>query len=170
MAKNIVFVGLMGSGKTTIGELTAKKLGRKLIDTDDLIQKSVNKSINKIFEQEGEDFFRNLESEIIKKISQNSGQIISTGGGAVENPANLENLKKNGVIIYLYAPASELYSRIKDADSRPLLKNNDALSVLEKLLAKRERFYNLADIKINTVNKQFEEIADEIILLCKNLV
>jgi len=168
MAKNIVFVGLMGSGKTTIGELTAKKLDRKFIDTDDLIEKLAHKSINKIFEQDGEDFFRDLESRIIKEISLNSDQIISTGGGAVENPDNIENLKRNSVIIYLQAPASELYSRIKDAENRPLLKNSDALSVLENLLIKRESIYNLADIKINTVNKQFEEIADKIILLCQN--
>ncbi|MFH0703143.1 MAG: shikimate kinase [bacterium] len=163
MAKNIILIGLMGCGKTTIGRLIAEKLNKKFVDTDELIEKEMQKNINEIFKLYGENFFRELESKIIKKITLEINQVISTGGGIVEIPENIECLKQNSMIFYLYAPVEELFRRIKNENNRPLLKNDNPLETLEKLLNKRERFYNRANIKINTVNKEFDKIISEII-------
>lgn len=162
MTKNIVLVGLMGSGKTTAGKLIAEKSGKIFVDTDELIEQETKKSINEIFEAYGEAYFRDLEIEIIKRVSLSFNQVISTGGGAVENLTNINNLKKNGVIFYLYAPANKLFDRIKNEINRPLLRNNNPLDTLEKLLDKREKFYSLADVKIITIDRQIEEIISEI--------
>jgi len=101
MTKNIVLIGLMGSGKTTIGKKIAEKLKMKFIDTDELIVQKAQKAINLIFAEDGELFFRDLESEVIEEISKQENIVISTGGGAVLREENLNNLKKNGVLFYL---------------------------------------------------------------------
>jgi len=165
MLENIVLIGLMGSGKTTIGKLLSQKFDLMLVDTDELIEKDAQMSINKIFSIHGEDFFRALESKVIERVSQSNGQIISTGGGAVENPINLNNLKSNGMIFYLKASPEVLYDRIKQNDSRPLLKNENPLLTLQNLLIKREKFYNQADYIIDTNTKNIDDIVKEIKLL-----
>lgn len=162
MTRNIVLIGLMGSGKSTVGKLIAEQLGKVFIDTDDLIEKDTQKSINEIFATDGEAYFRKLEAKIIEKVSLNPDQIISTGGGAVENPENIKNLKRNGLVFYLKASSQELYERVKNEKNRPLLQNNNPLETLERLLDKREKFYSLADFIINTDRKNPEEIAREI--------
>ena len=164
MAKNIVLIGFMGSGKTTVGKILAEKTGKNLSDTDELIELGAQKPIKKIFEDHGEDFFRRLESRIIEKLSIQSDEIISTGGGAVINPVNIENLKKNGLIFHLYAPAEELYERIKNFDDkRPLLGNKAPIDLVNRLLESRKELYNLAHFKIDTQGKTAEKVADEII-------
>jgi shikimate kinase len=165
--KNIVLIGLMGAGKTTIGKMLSQKLETEYVDIDTLIERESKKTINKIFEMYGEVLFRKLEAKAIKKISKYSNQIISTGGGAVETPENLENFKKNSILVYLYAPPEELYKRIKDDHNRPLLKTGNPLQTMQKLFKKRQDFYNQADIKIETVNKKSYEIVDEIIEKCQ---
>jgi len=168
MAKNIVLIGLMGSGKTTVGKLLAKKLNKTFIDTDECIENEEKISINEIFSRFGESCFRNLETDIIKKVCLADNQIVSTGGGIVEKPKNLEILKKNGIIFYLYASVEELYQRIKNEKNRPLLNNDAPKWALEKLLNKREIFYELCDVKIDTTGKNADQIADEIINKLEN--
>jgi shikimate kinase len=163
MSKNIVLLGLMGSGKTTTGKLLAKKLNKKFIDTDERIETKENLSINEIFSSYGESYFRDLETKVITEICRTKDQIISTGGGIVEKPENIDILKKTGITFYLYASANELYERIKNEKNRPLLNNNDPAQTLEYLLNKREKFYELCDIKIITTGKNIEEITCEII-------
>lgn len=163
MSKNIVLVGLMGCGKTTIGSLLSKLLNRKFVDSDSLITNLAGLSVSQIFEKYGEAYFRELERKVIEDISCQNDLIISTGGGVVENPENIASLKENGVLFYLYASAQDLYDRIKNDDSRPLLKNSDPLATLEKLLARREKFYSLSEEKIQTGQRQVKEIAEEII-------
>ena len=165
MTKNIILIGLMGSGKTTVGKKLADKLNMEFIDTDELIVQKALKSINQIFAEDGEIFFRNLESDVIKEISDQKNLVISTGGGSVIREENINNLKKNGILFYLYAPANELLKRIKNDTERPLIKTENPLETLKNLLEKREKYYNTADFKINTCEKSFEEIADEIISL-----
>ncbi|HSA07148.1 MAG TPA: shikimate kinase [Candidatus Gastranaerophilales bacterium] len=157
MAKNIVFIGLMGSGKTTLGKYTAKKTGMLFFDTDELIVKKAQKPIKAIFADEGELYFRELETEVIKDISQKTDCVISTGGGAVLKQENIEYLKKTGVLFYLEASPEELYRRTKNDFSRPLLKGDNPIKILEKLLISRKSFYDKADFKINTENKTLEE-------------
>lgn len=130
--KNIVLVGMMGAGKTTIGELLATKLNRELKDIDRVIEQEQKKSIIEIFTDDGEEAFRKLESETIEKFSNMSDLIISTGGGALEKANNLSNLQKNGIIIYLKADIEELFKRVKNETQRPLLKEQDPLEVIKK--------------------------------------
>ncbi|MDD3150869.1 MAG: shikimate kinase [Candidatus Gastranaerophilales bacterium] len=165
--KNIVLIGLMGSGKTTIGKLLAQKLGLNFIDTDSIIEKEANKTINEIFENYGEELFRKLESNTIKEISKREEKVISTGGGIVENPENMQNLRKNGIIVYLEAGPKELYERIKGDNNRPLLKNNPK-DTLKNLFEKRSPLYKQADIIVNTEHKESYEIINEIIEKYKN--
>ena len=166
--KNIVLVGMMGAGKTTVGELLATKLNRELKDIDCVIEQEQKKSIIEIFTDDGEEAFRKLESETIEKFSNMSDLIISTGGGALEKANNLSNLQKNGIIIYLKADIEELFKRVKNETQRPLLKEQDPLEVIKKLIKKREKFYLMADITIITDNKSPEKITEEIIKAIKN--
>jgi len=169
MSKNIVLTGLMGSGKTTVGRLLSNKLNKKFIDTDEWIENEEKLSINEIFSSFGESYFRNLETKAIKKICVAENQIISTGGGTVEKPENIEILKNNSIIFYLYAPASELYKRIKDEKNRPLLNNSNPEETLYNLLNKRKDFYALCDVKIVTTGKNVDQIVCEIIEKFGNL-
>lgn len=161
--KNIVLVGMMGAGKTTIGALLAQKIHATYVDIDSAVEKETGKTINQIFESYGEDLFRKLESKTIKKYAAYHNQVISTGGGAVSNPVNLEELQRNSILFYLKATPKELYARIKDVKNRPLLKQPNPLSVLDKLLKEREKSYQMADYTIVTSNKQAFEIIEEII-------
>lgn len=164
IAKNIVLIGLMGSGKTTLGRMVAQKTGMEFIDTDELIIQRVGKSISQIFEEDGEAFFRDLELEIIEEVSHRENCVISTGGGAVLRPENFDNLKKTGVLFFLSASPMILWERIKDDKSRPLLKGDNAIGILIRVLTARLPLYEQADYKINT-EKSFEEAVDEIIRL-----
>ena len=163
MTKNIVLIGLMGSGKTTIGRKLAEKSGMKFVDTDELIVQKAGKSIKLIFAEEGELFFRDLESEIIEEVSRQENLVISTGGGAVLRDENTDNLKQNGVLFYLYAPAEELFERIKNDTERPLINTANPVETLKIIQERREVLYNQADFKINTCEKTPEEVVNEII-------
>lgn len=134
--KNIVLIGMPGSGKTTIGKLLGKRLGIKWVCIDQYIQKKEKKTIMEIF-KDGEAIFREIEREAVKKISTNSSMVISTGGGVVTSDINIKNLKKNGVIIYLNRSIENIISDI-DISARPLLKNN-----IEKLNTLYQQRYDL---------------------------
>lgn len=161
--KNIVLVGMMGAGKTTTGALLSKRLNRKLIDIDMIIEQREQKNIIDIFKYDGEEAFRKLEVQTIQEFSTLSDLVISPGGGAIEKADNLSNLQKNGVVIYLKADIEELFSRVKKDYNRPLLQKKDPLEALRKLVQKREKFYQLADMTVVTDGKNPEQVADEII-------
>lgn len=163
MSKNIVLVGLMGAGKTTIGKLLSNITKKEFTDSDEIIEKEAGKTINEIFAEHGEKHFRDLEKNTIKKLSEKSNLIISTGGGSIENIENIENLKTNSVLFYLKTTPEILFSRIKTDTTRPLLKNPNPLLTLKNLLERREPFYKMADIEIETTNKTSDEIVKEII-------
>lgn len=163
-AKNIVLIGLMGSGKSTIGRTIAKKLGRRFIDTDRLIERKTGKTVAEIFDGEGESAFRKIERETIKKISQYIGIVIATGGGALKEIENFKFLKESGWIIALYASPSTLYQRIAGKRIRPLLLNQeDPVKKLEEVFNERKNAYAMADFQISTENKNINQIADEVI-------
>ena len=164
-AKNIVLIGLMGSGKSAIGRTIAKKLGRRFIDTDRYIERKSGKTIPEIFDS-GENEFRTFEKEVIKKISQYVGIVIATGGGAIKDPENFRYLKESGWIIALYASPATLYKRIEGKRIRPLLLNEgDPVKKLEEIFNERKGMYAQADFQVNTEEKEIYQIADEIISL-----
>ncbi len=165
MAKNIVLTGLMGSGKTTLGKYLTEVTGMEFIDTDDLIIQKAGKPISKIFAEDGEPCFRDLEAEVIEESAQKQDCIISTGGGAVLRIQNIENLKASGIVFYLQASAEALYERTKHDTSRPLLNTDDPAGVLRKLLASRKPFYENAHFTVNTENKTMEEVSKQVLRL-----
>ncbi len=163
MKKNIVLIGFMGTGKSEVGKELAGKMGYAFIDTDDLIEKREGISISDIFEKYGESYFRKVESEIIEEVSKKDGVVISTGGGAVIRPENIENLKRNGIMICLTASPEIIYERTRNIDIRPLLKTDDPDKRIRELLKEREKYYSIAEITIDTTNIETQGIVNMIL-------
>ncbi len=141
IVENIFLVGLMGAGKTTVGRLLAKRLGRRFIDTDHEIEARCGVKIPTIFEMEGEAGFRKRESQVIDELTQEKNLVLATGGGAVLLPENRTNLHNRGMVFYLRANPHELWLRTKNDKGRPLLNQGDARTTLEKLYAERDPLY-----------------------------
>lgn len=163
MNKNIVLVGLSGSGKSTLGNILSSLSGYALVDTDAIIVKLQNRSINNIFKTNGEEFFRTLETQVSKEISAFDKQIISTGGGIVLKEKNLEYLKQNGIVFYLKTSVNSLLKRLEGDNTRPLLKTDDVKKKLENMLEIRGKLYEKADVTIETDKLTPEETAKEIL-------
>ena len=164
MNKNIILIGMMGCGKTTISKELSKELPQyTYIDIDSEIEKSTQKKISEIFLKHGEPFFRMLESDKIKKICKESGHIISVGGGAFENEENRDIMLKNGIVIYLKATSDEIFNRIKNETHRPLLKQNFSIEKIENIMINREKNYAKAHYTIDTTGKTPNNIAKEIL-------
>ncbi|MGQ9569228.1 MAG: shikimate kinase [Thermodesulfovibrionales bacterium] len=161
--KNIVLTGFMGTGKTIVGKKLSRLLNMELIDVDSEIEKSENMTINEIFKRFGESRFREIETEMIKRLSEKNNVIISTGGGAVLKKENVDALRKNGVIVCLLATPETILKRTSHTANRPLLKVEDPLKKIKELLDYRKPFYEKADIMIDTEGKTPSQIAEEII-------
>lgn len=152
----------MGSGKTVIAQILGKKMKRKVIDMDDVIlSKSRRKTINEIFEKDGEIRFRELEIEAAKEIGNKKNVIISTGGGVVMNKIILDYLKNNGEAVYLETSFHECAKRLESFDDRPLFKN---ILAARKLYEFRRPLYDYySDYMVNTNGKTLDQVVDEII-------
>ncbi|AZR74179.1 hypothetical protein BBF96_12700 [Anoxybacter fermentans] len=149
--KNIVLIGMMGSGKTTVGKMLAKEMSLNFVDTDKELEEKIGRSISEIFATDGEDEFRRLEEEIVKQVAERGGQVIATGGGVVLKPENIKVLRKKGIIIFLYTAPQVLIKRLKDDDSRPLIKCSDPERRLKELLRIRLPLYRkAAQIEVDT--------------------
>lgn len=152
---NIVLIGMSGCGKTTIGELTAKKLGLEFLDTDKMVEEAENVSIRQLFAQKGEKYFRLQETAACRSASERGGAVIATGGGVVLSRVNMSILKEKGIIVYLERDIEDIM-RV-DARVRPLFTSRER--VLE-LFHERERLYNgYADIRVK--NDASAEITTE---------
>ncbi len=147
---NIILVGLMGAGKTTIGRLLAKRLGKRFVDSDHEVESRTGVSIPVIFEIEGEAGFRKRESMVIEDLSRESGLVMATGGGVVLSPENREAIKAGGFVVYLCAPPELLYARTRNDRNRPLLQVADPLGRLRQLYVQRDPLYReVADMVID---------------------
>lgn len=165
MVNNIYITGFMGSGKTTVGQALAKSLGYQVTDTDKWIEEMEGQSISSIFKQYGEPYFRDLETNALQQISGNQ-LIITTGGGIIMRPENREIMKEKGKTIYLQCDLDEVFLRLNDDTTRPLLKKEDKSNV-EKLYQSRLPFYKEADHTINTTGKSIHLIVQELKSLLK---
>ncbi len=163
MKKNIVLTGLMGSGKTSVGKLLAKRLHYQFIDIDSLIEKKTGIKIKTIFKHYGESYFRKLESQICKKVSTYKKCVISTGGGVVLNARNIEWLRKNGIIVNLRAKPEILWKRVKYKKDRPLLHVRNPLEILKRVWHARKLLYDDADVIIRNDRLTLEETVEKII-------
>ena len=163
MKKNLVLLGMMGVGKTTIGKIVAKKQCLKFIDTDSNIEKSCKMEISKIFKVKGEKFFRKEEEkEVLKALKQN-GCVIALGGGAFLNRYIRNTILKNDISIWLDADLKILSKRVKWNKKRPLLYEKNVKEKIYKLYAERKKIYKLANHKINCENLNKVKLANEII-------
>ncbi len=157
---NIVLIGYMGAGKTTVGKYIAGKYGYRFIDTDEYIVEKTGMSINEIFATKGEDFFRRLETSVLEELKGKlSGCVISTGGGLPLRSENAVLLKKIGKVYYLKADADTIYERVKDSTDRPLLScDNPYKRISDMLLERNPKYESAADIIIDTVDITLEDI------------
>ena len=161
---NIALIGFMGSGKSTVSAFLQEKMGMDAVDTDRMIVEREGMSIDRMFEQFGEEYFRSCESAVIAGIQNRTRTVISCGGGAVLRPINVENLKKAGCIVLLTASPETVLERVKDSDERPILKGNKNVPFIAALMEKRRDAYEAAaDVVVNTDGKTVEEICNEII-------
>jgi shikimate kinase len=160
--KNIVLIGFMGSGKSTVGRELHQRLGYPLIDMDRMIEELIGKKITEIFKEEGEAAFRNYETLQLLEIAKQTdrSQIISTGGGVVNRPENRVLLRNLGYVVWLHAPEEVIYERTSRNQDRPLLNHMDARERISTLLAEREPWYReTAHLKIDTAGLDSKEIA-----------
>ena len=159
--KNIVLVGMMGSGKSSIGKLLSRKTGLDFIDIDALIEKKENKSITEIFKVNGEKYFRDLEEKISIKKLKEYNNVISLGGGAFLNAKIRKKSSLNSITVWLNWKTSTLIDRIKDSKKRPVITNLKA-NEIKDLIEERSKIYNLSDYKVNCDKLSKSEIVDKI--------
>ncbi len=156
--QNIVLIGMPSSGKSTIGRMTAELIGKELIDTDKEVVERTHTEISEIFEMQGEEFFRELEEEVIEDMARLSGKVIATGGGAILRESNIKRLKRNGVIVFIDRPLENL----RPTSSRPLAKD---FKLMEKRYGERySKYLRYADIHLKTTQVK-EENRDKLIKL-----
>lgn len=164
MSNNIFLIGFMGSGKSTIGRFLQKELNMELVEMDARIVEEQGMSINDIFAEKGEDYFRDLESRLVLDLNSEGNTIVSCGGGVVIRPENVENMKKNGKIVFLSATPDTIYERVKNSTERPILNGHMNVEYIAGLMEKRRALYeNAADIRVETDGKTKDEICKEII-------
>ena len=163
MKKNIFLVGLMGSGKTTVGKILAKQLGMRFIDSDHEIETRTGASISWIFEIEGEESFRKRETDVIRDLTAKKGVVLATGGGAVISEENRRYLSERGTVVYLRASVNNVLQRTRHDKSRPLLQTENPRARIEELHRQREPLYNeIADMVIYTGRQNVHAIVQTI--------
>ncbi len=162
-SSNIFLVGLMGSGKTTIGKELARALGKEFIDSDQEIERRTGANIPLIFELEGESGFRNRERQVIDDLTQRQDIVLATGGGAVLDATNRTHLSSRGCVVYLRASVEQLHKRTRKDPHRPLLRTADPKERLRELTEQRGALYEeIADITMNTDNLSPKTLASRI--------
>lgn len=173
MKENIVLVGFMGSGKTSVGEYLSTQLSYSLVDTDQIIEADCQTSISQIFSDKGEEFFRELETQTIEKLATSlEKHVVSTGGGLPMRACNADILKKIGFVVYLKISKESVLRRLQGDQTRPLLAGENVEEKVEKLLDYRDPIYEVSAHIVVCVDewkdgvyadRSFEDIAEEII-------
>jgi len=164
----IVLIGMMGSGKSTIGKLLASVIDANFLDMDKLIEDREAQSISEIFETKGESYFRAVEHLMAKSLIKNKNVVIATGGGVVINTDTMTALKENSTVVYLHIPVAKIVERLKGDRSRPLLQNTSLDEKLEQVYSERKGFYkSYADVILTVDDKTTETIVNEVIQKCK---
>jgi shikimate kinase len=166
--KSLTLTGLMGVGKSTLGKNLAKKLKFKFIDVDKLIEIREGTSINSIFKNKGESYFRKLECEVTLQVLKKNNTVISLGGGAFLNKSIRENVKKKSISFWLDVNADELIERLKRSKKRPLLYKKDLNDAIKKLYFERKKIYNEADYRVKCSSLKSHEIIDKLLKLYDN--
>ena len=160
--RNLVFVGLMGAGKSAIGRMTASQLGLPFVDTDAEIERVSRMTVSELFEAYGESEFRALETRVIKRLLKTGPRVISTGGGAFINEKTRNQIEQGGISLWLKADLDVLWERVNKRDHRPLLKTENPKQTLANLMNQRYPIYALADLTVQSRDERKEVIVDEV--------
>ena len=155
--KNIFFIGFMGSGKTTVSAAFGKTYGKQVLELDDEIVARDGRSVRVIFEESGEEYFRDWESRMLREITDGSDTIVSCGGGIVIREQNIRTMKENGFIVLLKASPETTFERVKNEKTRPILNGHMNVEYIEQLMNKRAHAYQeAADVVVETDGKSVE--------------
>ena len=168
MKKSLVLTGMMGVGKSTIGRLLAKRLKVKFIDVDKVIERNEKKSIKRIFNENGEVYFRKLEEKITSKILKSNKKVIALGGGAFMNNEIREKILRSCISFWLKVDLNKLIKRYKKNNRRPLLNQKNLETDVKKIYQMRKKIYGLANFKINCDNMNKSQIVEKILLSYEN--
>ncbi|MCF6158899.1 MAG: shikimate kinase [wastewater metagenome] len=167
---NIVLIGFRGTGKTTIGRILARRLGKGFVDADEYLEQKEKRTIRDIFQEDGEGVFREIETKVIQEICSFDDKVIATGGGAVLREENVRNLKKRGVLIFLNTDINIIYKRIygdkRSSQKRPNLTHLSNYQEIKYLLECRRPLYDkIADFVIDTAGTSLNTVVRKIIAL-----
>lgn len=166
MQKNIVLVGFMGTGKSAVGRMLARKLDRTFIDMDTVIEERAGKPISAIFAEEGEPAFRAQERALVQELSAGGDQVIATGGGVILNPDNMADFNRDSVVICLRAQPDTILDRVARDSHRPLLEGDpDKANAIRALLDQRKSLYEAIPLHVVTDHRTAREVADEVLAL-----
>lgn len=161
---NILLIGFMGSGKSTVSAELSRMLNMEEIDMDKYIEEKEGRTITSMFEKEGEEYFRNIETKTVIELKEKKDVIISCGGGVVLRKENVEEMKNQGKIVLLTATPETTFARVKNSKSRPILNDNMNVEFITELMKKRaDKYKTAADIIIETDGKSVSEICKELI-------
>lgn len=161
--RNLVFIGLMGAGKSAIGRLTAQALGIPFVDSDHEIERVSRMTISDLFARYGEDEFRALEARVLKRLLRTGPRVVSTGGGAYINERSRRQIKRGGVTIWLNAELDVLWERVNKRDTRPLLKTENPKQTLENLMRARYPIYAEADLTVMSRDVNKETMVEDVL-------
>ena len=165
----VILTGFMGSGKSSVGRVLARRLEWPFVDLDAVIVDRAGKSINEIFAQKNEPAFRALESACLEQVLGKGRAVVATGGGVVIAEHNREMMARQGRVVNLVVSLDQVLKRLEGATDRPLFAGKDAAEAVATLMAEREQFYAAADIRIDTNGKSVEDVAAEILRFLKGL-
>lgn len=162
--KNIFLIGFMGSGKSTIAKVLSEKLGVLQVEMDELIVQEQGMPITEIFEKYGEEHFRDIETDLVRRLQEKDGVVVSCGGGAVLREANREMMKMSGCIVLLTAKPETILERVKNSTNRPVLNGHMNVEYIAGLMEKRRACYeDAADYIVVTDGKSKDKICTEIL-------
>ena len=161
--RNIILVGFMGTGKTTVGKRLARKLGMEFLDMDCVIEERQGKKISAIFAEEGEPFFRSLERSLVQELAARQGMVIAAGGGIVLNADNITDYSRTGLVVCLTATPEVILERVSRSNHRPLLEGDEKLKRIREILEKRQALYDAIPHQIDTTSLPLEAVADRIL-------
>jgi shikimate kinase len=164
LKKTIVLVGMMGAGKTAVGRALAQRLGVSFLDSDAEIEVAANRTVPEIFERDGEPFFRTKETQIIERLLAEKRCVLSTGGGAFLSEQNRMNISGKGISVWLNADLELLWNRVRNKDTRPLLRTPNPKSTLQDIYDQRVPTYSLADMTVVSEEEySIEDMVDRVV-------
>jgi shikimate kinase len=166
--QNIALIGFMAVGKSAVGRKLARRLKRRFVDLDRVIEKCEGLKVREIFDNKGEPYFRQLEKQALAQVLQENGQVIATGGGVVLDEDNLRLLQKRSLIVCLMADVNAIVRRAGSGTQRPLLMTTDKSQRIKELLKQRKQYYANAHIQVDTSDLTIDEVVGKILALAES--